>query len=803
MKLLRSKITKRILGIVLVMWCTWVFFNGYVGISEPTHAQEIQTIGGTSDSGQSFDTMGLWEILNMVLKIIYLLLWPLLVVAGIALDNTLVYASIFHLDAPLWKFWNMMKNFANFTLWFMVLFAIIKSLLTNGWAWSAKDEKSPLGIIKKTLIAGVLIQASRFLMAAVIDVSTVATYAVGWLPLSVLKNTDIGNQKILSVNSSIDLNKFDLLNKEGESFRVRYSTTYKNKNIKISPCRIEESLVIGREFGDPEFQNSQKFDWDPDYEWYEVCVLFWNQLVMWKEDDFMQKINNDMGLPDQPYDDKQWYESHMDYLLNLLWWNELPRVTESLVNLKWWSTQNGFQKWSGFFAASDSLTISSLINKSKWFVGPLVTMYSSLLNFAQLTDTNVSSISETSGIFLIKTWVAIALFFPLLALAVVLIARIWLLWLYIVASPFIVIKETFKDFIKIDKLDKYLSIKSILGIIFAPVVTVAALSISLIFMTALINGFKSWDNQQISSNVSESLQIEPIAATDNPDNQAFRVGWSAELEFKNFDWWWSLDWFSWLVVNFFAIGLLWTILFAAIKANALGKSLGAPIQSFGANVFRTLPILPIGEGGAWVGIDSTYKVLSNVPERKLSDRQSQDLWKVQSLLYPEPLTSITKEQATPIISSLWGLSSTATRAEAENIFTEKWITNPSENITANNQAYFEAIKGISNEEERQKAISWFELVAWANWYTTMMKTEATKAFTNITDQITKDTTESEILDLLTTNKASADIYFKDKNDPFVKQLNDDKQTKITITANKDANDKTKIIDYTITKEATK
>jgi hypothetical protein len=51
-----------------------------------------------------------------MLKVMYLLLWPLLVIAGLALDNTLVYASIFHLDAPLWKFWNMMKNFANFTL---------------------------------------------------------------------------------------------------------------------------------------------------------------------------------------------------------------------------------------------------------------------------------------------------------------------------------------------------------------------------------------------------------------------------------------------------------------------------------------------------------------------------------------------------------------------------------------------------------------------------------------------------------------------------------------------------------------
>ncbi|HBB04936.1 TPA: hypothetical protein DCZ39_08950 [Patescibacteria group bacterium] len=115
-------------------------------------------------------------------------------------------------------------------------------------------------------------------------------------------------------------------------------------------------------------------------------------------------------------------------------------------------------------------------------------MYSSLLNFAQLTDTNISTTSETSGIFLIKTLVAIALFFPLLALAVVLIARVGMLWLYIAASPFLVIKKVFGDVIpKMGDFDKHLDIMNVVKLIFAPVITVAALSISLIFMTALVN----------------------------------------------------------------------------------------------------------------------------------------------------------------------------------------------------------------------------------------------------------------------------------------------------------------------------
>lgn len=75
----------------------------------------------------------------------------------------------------------------------------------------------------------------------------------------------------------------------------------------------------------------------------------------------------------------------------------------------------------------------------------------------------------------------------MIALALVMIARIGILRLYIVASPFLVIKATFKNLIpKMGKLDDYLDFKAVMGIVFAPVITVAALSLSLIFMTALV-----------------------------------------------------------------------------------------------------------------------------------------------------------------------------------------------------------------------------------------------------------------------------------------------------------------------------
>ncbi|MEI8008050.1 MAG: hypothetical protein WCI00_00975 [bacterium] len=45
-------------------------------------------------------------------------------------------------------------------------------------------------------------------------------------------------------------------------------------------------------------------------------------------------------------------------------------------------------------------------------------------------------------------------------MALVLIARIGVLWLYIVASPFIILKQSFK--LPLGGLDTYLSVKSVI-----------------------------------------------------------------------------------------------------------------------------------------------------------------------------------------------------------------------------------------------------------------------------------------------------------------------------------------------------
>jgi hypothetical protein len=52
----------------------------------------------------------------MLSKFFYIALWPLLVVAGFAMDNSMVYGGTFGFDTALWYLRNLIKNIANFAL---------------------------------------------------------------------------------------------------------------------------------------------------------------------------------------------------------------------------------------------------------------------------------------------------------------------------------------------------------------------------------------------------------------------------------------------------------------------------------------------------------------------------------------------------------------------------------------------------------------------------------------------------------------------------------------------------------------
>ncbi len=768
-----SRLIKKILWVVFIVWCSGIFLNWFVGVSE-VNAQGAQIPELTASNATASDTSAVRHSLNVLLKLVYLLIWPLLVVAGLAMDNTLVYASIFHLDAPLRQFWNMMKNFANFTLGFMVLIAIIKSLFTGSWAWSLKDEKSPLGVIKSTLIAGILIQASRFLLAALIDLSTVATYAVGWLPLSILQttNTSISNQKIIPTNGKIDMNKFSATSKDADAFQIRYSLTLSGNTastLQISPCRVERSYIIGRLYPDQIYNNISKLSARGLAAWSEVCVLDGNQLVVWNDDQVREDLKD--LCTDCRIDMPEKYTARLSSLMLITWvWESLR--TQDMIPLDGSSTMMGaFADWTGLLDKSIATTISDLINRSKGFVWPLVTLYSSLLNFSQLSTATVTSASGTAFIFIIKSLVALALFFPLVALALVLIARVWVLRLYIVSSPFIILLATFKKSLNIKAIsdNKYLNISGVIGIIFAPVVSVAALSISLIFMTALVNGFTAPDTKDA---IHESMGVTVIQNTAT-NTETVDFEW-VKLEFSKVTRWSTMDWLSWMMVNFFAIGLMRMIFFASMQANELGKAIGGKVESIWKNVLGTLPILP-GPAGVewWVGIGSAFNALKWAPDKRIANREyKQDkivnefLWLDTGTTGTTPPTTLTTDQAKTIITS-----STVTSTDIQSQVQNLWVatTGVGTFLAWSTDSLYQAINALNvSQPEKDKLIT--TVITASNnqlstdWYTTAETKQKTTTAKADLDTIAKDVTDGTALQTLfntanSDHKKKIDAYF--------------------------------------------
>ena len=98
--------------------------------------------------------------------------------AWIFLTNQWIFWESIWLDALLRRYRNVMKNIANFWLWFYFIYVIFKWLISD-WKWSI--TKNIKNIILWIFIAGIWIQVSRFFTMAVVDVSTITLTAVSSL----------------------------------------------------------------------------------------------------------------------------------------------------------------------------------------------------------------------------------------------------------------------------------------------------------------------------------------------------------------------------------------------------------------------------------------------------------------------------------------------------------------------------------------------------------------------------------------------------------------------------------------------
>lgn len=156
-----------------------------------------------------------------------------IVLASIAwklMTNDMVYGSWMHLDEYLWKLRNICKNFANFGLLAVLLRGIIK-FITKPW----EDIKK---VVTSTLIAWILIQASWFLVAAVLDVSTILTAAVWSFPSSFI-NSNTSLKNAIPKTLAKDMHTFYLkIHKDGQVSKEEKTAT----NLEMDPNREEDFI---------------------------------------------------------------------------------------------------------------------------------------------------------------------------------------------------------------------------------------------------------------------------------------------------------------------------------------------------------------------------------------------------------------------------------------------------------------------------------------------------------------------------------------------------------------------------------
>lgn len=203
-----------------------IFVIVCVFLVHPTFASETLS----SCAEQNVINNRIVEVLRLVWRLtswIWIILWS---IDGVLMSNSLVYWEFMWFDVYLWKIWQICRNFANFTIWFIFLYSILRYIFDFSNQVKVKET------LKQILFASVLVQASWFLVMAVIDLSTIALATVTAFPSQVIAS----------------------------STKVE---TYLHQQIQSDSILKEDCVVINA------FSDSY-LNWSNEH-WYEKCELWW------------------------------------------------------------------------------------------------------------------------------------------------------------------------------------------------------------------------------------------------------------------------------------------------------------------------------------------------------------------------------------------------------------------------------------------------------------------------------------------------------------------------------------------------
>ncbi len=572
--------TKIILGTITFFWALLGPFSVVIQPTAQEDGTHIPTIGFTSSIVYAIppdpwaeapaakvnptDT-DLAVTLESFLKVIYVLLWPALFIAGLAMDNSLVYGEIFWLDDALFKFWQIMKNFANFALGFIFVWSILKYIFDLKWGKAG----NPKDIIVKLLLWAIGVNMSWFIVGALVDISTALTVWIWWLPLQLIGDQKIADKPIFWSKTSIKLN--DAIWQQGNAaiLYTRPGSQFSAEGKYFLPCYIDDSKIVW----DAPRQNAFGVsNWQWNVTWTNI---WWDKIV-------------------QDYCIARWNGISKTVYL----WASSPNIKDNslmkpIYDASFIAIQNAWKCSTN----NTCQTLKSFTKKTEWYQWAFYSLYASLLNLSTIHIWVPKSKVSLGMEMLIKLIIALAYLIPLLILAVILIMRVWYLWLIIAFSPFIVlssikwwfwIKALNWEGMKIGGIENKFNLTTVINLLFLPVIVTFVISLSIVFLSSLSewltkNG--SAEAMWIYQRTEWTYKCYDVAITsiclDMPSRD---IGTGI------------FDYFSWMIMNLFGIWLMWFAVMAALKSSEFTSKVAGTIETLGKDMMMSANFIPIPWG---------------------------------------------------------------------------------------------------------------------------------------------------------------------------------------------------------------
>ena len=623
-------------------------------------SQEIKTQADTENELIS-ETMTSFRFLS---QWVYLLLWPLVALAGLAMDNNLVYGAYLNLDAPLWKVWTIVKNLANFVLAFIFLYEILYYVIDPERKMA--KSKTPGELIKKVLTAGVLVQLSWFIMMVAVDISSVLTYTVGALPTTLLSQTDAKmDTKVVGVSVLSNLGSVE--GKWTQDDRaLSYYVTLSGVQNNVAPCKLEsvkingkeQMIILGREFISLGNWNKQE-KMLPGYCFYNGSVYSYNERNNEQTAEARTKA--------QALKVSALKGTSGDSILSQMSWSfQILNLTtafsqqQSATNagcawyigpvpntpIQWssgsWLTSGVWEKKYYCLYDKGGVSLSELTQRATWWTGPFMALYGNMISFAHIND--ALSLKQQLMSASLDVVFLIMLFLPLLMIVVVLFWRIFQLWLAIALSPLIVLMKFFWDlFWGLAKSLDIFDLDKLRSLLLAPVFIGFALSMSLMFMTILKTSIHPGQTEAEKLAAKQGItSLTGMKCGDGDDKYTCDLMGFIKITFSSV----VIDLYS-LLIGLFGIAISWVLLFWAIKQTSFGKEWWAKIQQLGEDYLKTMPIIPVKWTKVWLSamVNTPNKML----EKQIGEFTKQRMADTEILLGDK--NEVRKRNASSYLSS--------------------------------------------------------------------------------------------------------------------------------------------------------